>query len=92
MTETPVHQLIADVEAGLREMAKRPVPASPGKKLLETIDPSLRDEVRAAVEGLRAEQVTRKAVSGSAADQAAGLAKTMVADFERLLELGGGEG
>ncbi len=90
MIDTPIHGLIADVETRLRATAKRPVPARPGKKRLEKTDPSLRDEVRDAVEGLRAEQVTRKAIAGSAADQVGVLAATIVADVERLLELGAG--
>jgi hypothetical protein len=56
---------------------------------LEALDPSIRNDVLAAAEELRAEHEVQTAVARSLAKQARALEKAMAADLARLAEVAG---
>ena len=87
--KTSIDELVTDVHDRLAEMAKAPIPPTPGKRLLEALDPSIRDDVLTAAKALRAKHTARKAVSGSVAKQLKAVEKQMTSDLERLLEVAG---
>jgi hypothetical protein len=88
MTVIPeIEQLVTDVHARLSATAAEGVPAAPGKKQMEAVDPSLRDDVMAAFEARREELGADKAVAAAEAKQAEGLAEQMSGDLERLLKV-----
>lgn len=90
MTDTTtVNDLVSDVRDRLQEMARSAAPPTPGKKVLEALDPSIRDDVLAAAKELQAEHAARKVVARSLAKQAKTLETQMADDLKRLLEVAG---
>jgi hypothetical protein len=88
VTDIPaIHDLVTDVHARLSATAAQNLPAAPGKKDLEAVDESVREDVSAAIEERRAELGEAKAVAESMAKQAESLEGQMTEDIERLLKL-----